>query len=441
MLAPSYSEALLMEPTTPRNDEPEQRQENWQDQEETDVATDMVPSYSEALLYERAEQYDRRNSIVNSAIAGSASNAAISCNVDDPRRMLPLMPCECHCPCPCHENVNEYEKRMNERSYIKIATSREHLPMSTEIDDTFESELATLRTTADGRLHPPADETSRSTDNLQIEVSPSRCSSCGRISASTQTINIDILPCVVARNKSNESSQTTSVDFTSGKTSEREHRAIPRDISEPNLRLRSELTFPKENVKSLENILENEENLSGANKVSFANVKTNLQYEKHSPECQRKIPASFPPFLTHQRALSLDETTVPLKNMGAIPKTELRSRIMVNPMSNEACWKLPNSKTYFCLKSILKQNRRRYTLVTADEFQNLAKQDANRSFEYLDGSGRGEKNDHDVQIDKLADHLHSRKRLNPRRRMPSFEEFMSGRDKMYISDQKRESIK
>jgi len=77
--------------------------------------------------------------------------------------------------------------------------------------------------------------------------------------------------------------------------------------------------------------------------------------------------------------------------------------------------------------------------VTADEFQNLAKQDANRSLEYLDGSDRGEKND--VQIDKLADHSHSRERLNPRRRMPSFEEFMSGRDKMYISDQKRENVK
>jgi len=90
MLAPSYSEALLMEPATPRN-ELEQRQENWQDQEETDVTTDMVPSYSEALLYERAEQYDRQNSIMNNATAGCAGNAAISCNVDDPRRMLPLM--------------------------------------------------------------------------------------------------------------------------------------------------------------------------------------------------------------------------------------------------------------------------------------------------------------------------------------------------------------
>ncbi|XP_024882401.1 uncharacterized protein LOC112461403 isoform X1 [Temnothorax curvispinosus] len=437
MLAPSYSEALLMEPATSRNEEPEQNQ--------TDVATDMVPSYSEALLYERAEQYDRRNNaIVNNA--GCASNVEASCNVDDPRRMLSPMPCECHCPCPCHENVNDYDLRtMNERSYIESATNREHLPMSTEVSDTFESELATLRTTADGRLHPPANLAPYSMDDLQVEASPSRCSSCGRISASTQTINTDIPhpPHVVTRNKSNEGSQTSSTDFISGMTSEREYEAIPRDISEPNLRSRSELAeLPKDKVRSLENILENEEELLGIGKVGFANVQTNLPYERpHPPERYRRFPASLPPSLTHHRSLSLDETSVSPRNMGAIPKTEPRSRIMVNPMSNEACWKLPNSKTYFCLKSILKHNRRSYTLVTADEFQNLAEQDANRGLRYLDSFDRGEKSDRDIQVDKLADHSRSRERLNPRRRMPSFEEFMSARDKMYINDQKQESTR
>ncbi|XP_077264760.1 uncharacterized protein LOC143898848 isoform X4 [Temnothorax americanus] len=437
MLAPSYSEALLMEPATPRNKEPEQRQ--------TDVATDMVPSYSEALLYERAEQHDRRNNaIVNNA--GCASNVEASCNVDDPKRMLSPMPCECHCPCPCHENVNDYDLRtMNERSYIEIATNREHLPMSTEVSDTFESELATLRTTADGRLHPPAHLAPCSMDDLQVKASPSRCSSCGRISVSTQTINTDIPhpPHVVTKNKSNEGSQTSSADFISGMTSEREYRAIPRDISEPNLRSRSELAeLPKDKVRSLENILENEEKLLGIGKAGFANVQTNLPYERpHPPERYRRFPASLPPSLTHHRSLSLDETSVSPRNMGAIPKTEPRSKIMVNPMSNEACWKLPNSKTYFCLKSILKHNRRSYTLVTADEFQNLAEQDANRGLRYLDSFDRSEKSDRDIQVDKLADHSRSRERLNPRRRMPSFEEFMSAKDKMYINDQKQESTR
>lgn len=450
MLAPSYSEALLMEPATPRNDGSEQRQEVWQTRAETtDVATDMVPSYSEALLYERAEQYDR-NAIASNVAAGCTSNVATSCNVDDPMRMLPPMPCECHCPCPCHGNTNDYDTRMDERSYTEIATSREHLPTSSRIVDTFESKLATLRTTADGRLYPHANLTPRSMDDLQAEASPSRCSSCGRISASTQTINVDVLhpPHVLARNKSNEGSQTLSADFISGITSEREHRAIPRDISEPNLRSRSELTgIPKTNVRSLENILENEEELAklpGIGKVSFVNVETNLPnlpYERPQPstEYHRRFPGSRPPSLTHHRSLSFDETTISPRNMGAIPKTEPRSRIMVNPMSSEACWKLPNSKTYFCLKSILKQNRRSYTLVTADEFQNLAEQDANRNLGYPYDFGRGEKSD--IQADKSADRSRSRERLNPRRRMPSFEEFMSERDKMYINDQKQESTR
>ncbi|XP_018397450.1 PREDICTED: uncharacterized protein LOC108775544 isoform X2 [Cyphomyrmex costatus] len=411
MLAPSYSEALLMEPATTRN-ESEQRQENWQNREEMNVATDIVPSYSEALLYECAEQYDNRNTTMNNAYAG-CTNSTILRSADDPMQILPLMPCECHCPCPCHGNANEYEMKMNERSYIEIATSRDHLPTSTQIGDTFENELATLRTTADGRLHPPANPVA-SSNNLQIEASPSRCSNCGRISASTQTINADTFPRIVARKKSNESSQTTSADFIPNMISEREHRTILRDISEPNLRLQSELanTYPKENVRSLENILENEEDLPGAGKASCVNVEMILLHERQYPERQRRFPVS--PSLTHHRSLSLDETTVSPKNLSTIPKTEPRSRIMVNPILNEACWKLPNSKTYYCLKSILKQNKR--------------------------SSGRGEKGNNDVRIDKLVDHSHSREKLNPiRRRMPSFEEFRSERDKMYINDQKQES--
>ncbi|KAL6440128.1 hypothetical protein ACFW04_003026 [Cataglyphis niger] len=446
MLAPSYSEALLMDPATPRNDEPEQNQENLQAQRrETDVATDMVPSYSEALLYERAEQHDHQNAIVTNIVAGSVPNDATrpSCNANDPsRQILSPMPCECHCPCPCHENANDYELR-NERSYVKIAANSEHLlpgapPKNVNVaNDTFENEIATLRTTADGRLHPPGNVVPRSMDNLQAEASPSRCGSCGRISTSTQTINTDVLPRVIAKNKSIGSSQTftSSADFISGVTYEREHvGTIPRDISEPNLRSRTELTdvFPNGNVRSLENILENEEESTGGSRAGFVNLtERNFPNERlHAPERHRR----FPPSLAHHRSLSLDEASVSPRNVnsnGAIPKIEPRSRIMVNPMSNEACWKLPDSRTYFCLKSILKQNRRSYTLVTADEFQNLADQEViNRGVECVDSSfGRNEKDDRS----------RSRERLNPRRRMPSFEEFMP-RDKMYpVYDQKREN--
>ncbi|XP_070152305.1 uncharacterized protein [Polyergus mexicanus] len=448
MLAPSYSEALLMDPATPHNDEPERSQENRQAQQrETDIATDMVPSYSEALLYERAEQHDHRNVIVTSTIAGSVPGDAThsSRNPNDPsRQMLSPMPCECHCPCPCHENANDYELR-DERSYVEITANSEHLSSGAPptnvnvVNDTFENEIATLRTTADGRLHPPGNVMPRSMDNFQAEASPSRCGSCGRMSTSTQTINTDILPRVIAKNKSIGSSQTftSSADFISGVTYEREHVGIiPRDISEPNLRSRTELAdaLPNGNVRSLENILENEEEPTGSSRGGFVNLtERNPPNERlHAPERHRR----FPPSLAHHRSLSLDEASVSPRNAssnGAIPKIEPRSRIMVNPMSNEACWKLPDSRTYFCLKSILKQNRRSYTLVTADEFQNLADQEIiNRGIECVDSSfGRTEK----------GDRSRSRERLNPRRRMPSFEEFMP-RDKMYpVYDQKRENTR
>jgi len=126
MLAPSYSEALLMEPATPRNDEPERSQEVWQPQTEANVAgTDMVPSYSEALLYERAEQFEHRNAIPNAVIAAESTNdAAVPCKdvseVPPSGRLLSPLPCECHCPCPCHGNKpNEnYEARMDMHNYM-----------------------------------------------------------------------------------------------------------------------------------------------------------------------------------------------------------------------------------------------------------------------------------------------------------------------------------
>lgn len=450
MLAPSYSEALLMEPATPRNDEPERSQENQQAQrQETDVATDMVPSYSEALLYERAEQHDHRNVIVANTVAESVPSDMNrpTCKANDPsRQTLSPMPCECHCPCPCHGNANDYEFR-DERSYVEIAAGEHHLPPgapSTHVGiarDIFESEIATLRTTADGRLHPPGNVVPRSMDDLQVGASPSKCGSCGRISTSTQTINVDVpVARVVARNKSIGTSQTftSSADFISGVTHEKEHVGItiPRDISEPNLRSRSELVppaFPNGNVRSLENILENEEAPTGGSRASFKLPKRNLPNERsHAPEHHRR----FTPSLAHHRSLSLDEASVSPRNAsgnGTIPKIESCSRIMVNPMSNEACWKLPDSRTYFCLKSILKQNRRRYTLVTADELQNLGDQEVvNRGIECVDSCiGRNEK----------GDHSRSRERLQARRRMPSFEEFMP-RDKMYpFHDQKRENTR
>ena len=70
MLAPSYSEALLMEPAAPRlqtnsitsPNTSSQRQQHHQQQQQQRVESDMVPSYSEALLYERIST-DRTSSV------------------------------------------------------------------------------------------------------------------------------------------------------------------------------------------------------------------------------------------------------------------------------------------------------------------------------------------------------------------------------------------
>ncbi|XP_014485203.1 PREDICTED: uncharacterized protein LOC106749847 isoform X2 [Dinoponera quadriceps] len=455
MLAPSYSEALLMDPA-PSN-EVERDHENWQSsQTQADVETDMVPSYSEALLYERAEQLSHQNvnvvSVVNAA--GNSADATTSCNMEDPAEPILTTPCEYHCPCPCHSNTNSYEIRVDERSYIEITSSSEHLPVSpppthrvvNDDDDTFESRIATLRTTADGRLHPSANRAPRSMDNLQSGASPSKCGSCGRMSISTQTINSDDH----ARAKSGRSSRTSSVDFVTGVTPKRDKQTIPCNISEPNLRSRSEPAnaYLKENVKSLENILENEEEPMRSGKAGCASAEANLPSERpYFGGHQRWTPVPRPPSLSHSRSLSLDEESVSsrayMSNKGAIPRTEAaRSRITVNPISNEACWKLPNSKTYFCLKSILKQNRRRYTLVTADEYQNLADQTADRGLEGVDAFGRGKKDD--VWADRFADRSRMRENFaNPRRRMPSFEEFMVvGGDRPYpAGDQNREGTR
>lgn len=431
----------------------EHSQENWQGtQNETNVETDMVPSYSEALLYERAEQLSHQNAVVTAAT--NSTDATTSCNIEDPSEQILSTPCEYHCPCPCHSNTNSYEIRVDERSYVEITSSTERLPISspplTNDDDTFESRIATLRTTADGRLHPSDNRVPRSMDNLQNGTSPSKCGSCGRMSTSTQTINSDDLPREQVKAKSGRSSQTSSVDYVSSVTPQKDKETIPCNISEPNLRSRSEPmnAYAKENVKSLGNILENEEESLRNSKAGCINVEVNLPSERpHFAGHPRWTPLSVPPSLSHSRSLSFDEESVSrrtcMSSKGAIPKTEPRSRITVNPISNEACWKLPNSKTYFCLKSILKQNRRRYTLVTADEYQNLADQNVNRDLEHNDNFGRDKKDDHDVWAERFAERSRMRENFaNPRRRMPSFEEFMMVGDRSYVtSDQNKESTR
>lgn len=438
MLAPSYSEALLMDPA-PSNNQAEQNQEDWQIQRETEVASDMVPSYSEALLYERAERLDNRNVMnMNNTIAFSNMH-------DQNRQMLPV-PCECHCPCPCHMNTNYYDISTTEdRSYVEILDSDEHLPLdppitNAENNDTIENQTEASQAMTDGRLSatenvPPP----YSMEDLETGISSNRCGTCGRISISTQTTNTDVAFCVATGNKPNESCQTLSANL----NPEKENESTSRDISESNLIARSELAngFAKGNIANLGNILENEEELMGSARADSTNVEDNFPNERPLIyESQGRNSVPLPSSLMHSRSLSLEETDISPRNpysKGAIPKCESRSRIMVNPMSSEARWKLPNSKTYFCLKSILKQNKRRYTLVTTDEFQNITDQNVNGNLECSD---RSNKNDCNNQYD---DHKQKNWDIaeNSRMKLSLFEESTLGRDKAHSNDQKGESTR
>lgn len=135
-------------------------------------------------------------------------------------------------------------------------------------------------------------------------------------------------------------------------SSENQTRII-RDISEPDFRTNSELSdlsmkFLWANGRSLENILENEE--------------TDVLKMRARSERAEALVLDDEVELT---PLSREEAT----RKGAIPKKfGSRSRVTVNPIS-EVVKRIPTSRTYFCLKSVLKNKQRRYTLVTPEEFQ------------------------------------------------------------------------
>lgn len=145
---------------------------------------------------------------------------------------------------------------------------------------------------------------------------------------------------------------------------------MPRDMSEPNLRSRSELMevdtrFLRLNGQSLRNILESDQEEEFGIEDRVEEISEDKMSE---PEKGRNFRLSLC-FLDEANSRS---TVAVDASRGAIPKRiASRSRVIANPMSNETCG-LPDSTTYFCLKSILKQNKRRYTLITARELQNLS---------------------------------------------------------------------
>ncbi|XP_053974994.1 uncharacterized protein LOC128874351 isoform X1 [Hylaeus volcanicus] len=302
MLAPSYSEALLMDPV------PDQRPP--ESQEET--ITEMVPSYSEALLYQRAEQ-------------GYTANEDVSFISEDSNRRYDT-PHECTCPCHSSTTETRTPEEFSRQDEQSIDATRQPL----------------IETTID--IYQPCTSVS--------QTETGRCGSCGKFLVEAQL--------------ENESNRVEPVTSSMEAIRSVRRGIIPRDVSEPNLRCRSELMegdtrFLRLNGQSLWNILENdqEEELSSDDRAR--------------EPCQNKVNVPVKEF--RFSLCSLDDSrsreTVDVSR-GAIPKrTVSRSRVIANPMSDETCT-LPNSKTYFCLKSILKQNKRRYTLITAKELQNMS---------------------------------------------------------------------
>ncbi|XP_031841884.1 uncharacterized protein LOC116431074 isoform X2 [Nomia melanderi] len=310
MLAPSYSEALLMDPV------PDSRAAQTQE----DGITDMVPSYSEALLYQRADQ----DSIANR----EANEESVNCYEMTIRE----------CSCPCHasiENRSLEDAFRQEEDGQQNDASRQPL-METAID-----------------VHPPP-----CMYTLQTETG--KCGSCGKYFVEAQ----------LETESSREPCTSSSLEVTGAIRREPPNGVIPRDMSEPNLRCRPELIetdtrFLRLNGQSLRNILENEqeEEFSSDERIGEPN--------------EGRLSARVARGKFRFSLCSLDEASsrsrVPIDvSRGAIPKrTAGRSRVIANPMSNDSCG-LPDSKTYFCLKSILKQNKRRYTLITAEELQDFS---------------------------------------------------------------------
>ncbi|XP_023288790.1 uncharacterized protein LOC111673860 [Orussus abietinus] len=328
MLAPSYSEALLMEPSVG----PDQNQE-----------TEMVPSYSEALLYERAQEMTPCEIVVENPETEEAPTI--------------------NCGCPCHGMDSE-----SCRSYRSLPDN---------------AELSDERSSADPRerLEESADEMERApqsvvynvdtteeepTSSDRLATRPSRSNDCTNCKESARQLafgpEASSRPVGHVRQSSLEGLQDRRP----------ERKSIPREISEPNLRSSSELMtastqFLMANGRSLENILEKEE-------ADAEGLRTN-------PEGLRANQERAEALVLEDEAL-LDSKSVPSLNWsqsrGAIPKrVEISKRVTVNPMSDVGK-KIPSSRTYFCLKSILKQNKRRYTLVTADELQSLAAEEHDR---------------------------------------------------------------
>ncbi|XP_043283853.1 uncharacterized protein [Venturia canescens] len=318
MLAPSYSEALLMDPSPMTT--------NCQSTEESsneNLNRDIVPSYSEALLYERAQP---DSSFDNNAFGDDFSGI---------------------CDCYCH--VSSIGDQPNAAG-----------------------------TTGENSRRENARTSSASCLEIRDDYEAATCSRCGNNNESNRTpvnpndANLDRN----ARRGKRFNSMENSWSCYMMREQNRGCR-LTRDLSAPNFSTHCEFAAPTNNQflrlneNSLENISENEEPVDAS---SESNGRVNPEDSRARPE--------------------VDGVTKKSLGCGTIPKYKGTSssgetvgtsngyRLIENPMIDDETQtrssdedpeaNIPSSKTYFCLKSILKQHRRRYTLVTAEELEKFA---------------------------------------------------------------------
>ncbi|XP_043465649.1 uncharacterized protein LOC122500669 [Leptopilina heterotoma] len=342
MLAPSYSEALLMEPVVSSRAEESSERENLIEAFESD----MVPSYSEALLYERAQH----------------SSQQTDTDTDTNLQYHQIQPSET-CECPCH--VGELHKPEESQPEASTSSKTENNPPDeTELENKTPQHLTESPQNPENyktpttSIYPNRNRLSDCNYTTQLKI----CSACLRSSASDPNrLNRDFSDVGCSRflsKLSRTNSRDNSIELLNAACENNTTRNFSRDISEPDLRTNSELADPTmkflwTNGRSLENILENEEQSDVLKKRARSERAEALILEDPSPST-----------LTREEMVA----------RGAIPKkfppNNSRSRVTVNPIS-EVVKRIPTSKTYFCLKSILKNKQRRYTLVTPEEFQSL----------------------------------------------------------------------
>lgn len=329
MLAPSYSEALLMEPVISRTEERSER-ENLIEAFESD----MVPSYSEALLYERAQH-----------------NSLQTDNNTQYHQIQSSEPCEC----PCHVGELERTEELDqEASTHKTENNSRNETIELENTQTRSEIIHFTESEASAASYQNRNRLSDCNFSTQLKI----CSECLRSSASDPNKlnrNMSEIGCSRFLNQlRRRNSRENSLELLNA-ACENTTRNFVRDISEPDLRTNSELADPSlkflwTNGRSLENILENEE----------SDV---LKKRARSERAEALI--------LEDQVESISVTREEMIAKGAIPKKfGSKSRVTVNPIS-EVVKRIPTSKTYFCLKSILKNKQRRYTLVTPEEFQAL----------------------------------------------------------------------